>query len=93
MRKPSCPVDSVAVARRYPRVVAHVIAESLGYATPACAAGIVLDAIRGRENWCEWIYSCYGRDPRKALSATVQKRRCHKGYLAEYKLAKRLVDK
>lgn len=80
------------VTRRYSRIVAHMIAESLGYATPSCAANIVLDAIHRRENWCEWIYSCYGKDPRKALAAAIQKRRCHKGYMAEYKLAKRLVD-
>lgn len=92
MRTKSCPNDSETVARRYPRVVAHLIAESLGYATPSCAARIVFDAIRGRENWCEWIYSCYERDPRKALKAAIQRRCFHKGYMAEYKLAKRLVD-
>ena len=86
-------LETVAdVALRYPRIVAHVIAESLGYATPSCAANIVLDVIRRRENCCEWIYSCYGKDPRKALVAAIQKRRCHKGYMAEYKFAKRLVD-
>jgi hypothetical protein len=66
--------------------------ESLGYATPTAAAIIGLDGLYGRENWCEWIYSCYGRDAREALKRSIQHRHGHKGYMAEYKLAKNLVD-
>ena len=66
--------------------------ESLGYATPTAAAIIGLDGLYGRENWCEWIYSCYGRDAREALKRSVQHRHGHKGFMAEYKLAKKLVD-
>ena len=43
------------VMRRWPRLTAHLIASSLGYATPTCAARILKDAKEGRENWCEWI--------------------------------------
>jgi uncharacterized protein (DUF433 family) len=42
---------------RYPRITAHIIAESLGYATPSCAARILKDAREGKKNYCEWIYS------------------------------------
>lgn len=92
MRQGACrPRTRDAVASRYPRVVAHVIAQSLGYATPATAANIVYDTIRGTENWCEWIYSCYDRDPRKAVVQAIRQRHTHEGYMAEYKLALALV--
>ena len=87
----SRPATRDAVARRYPRVVAHIIAESLGYATPATAALILFDAIRGKENWCEWIYSCYARDPRKAVAHAIEGRHRHTGYMAEFQQALALV--
>ena len=71
--------------KRYPRVTAHIISESLGYATPTAAAHIGLDGLYGRENWCEWIYSCYGRDAREALRRSIQHRHGHKGYMSWYK--------
>ncbi|MEW6664137.1 MAG: hypothetical protein AB1512_02805 [Thermodesulfobacteriota bacterium] len=79
--------------RRYPRVTAHLIAESLGYFTPSAAARAGLDAIHGRENWCEYIYTCFDRNPRPCLERAIKARRCHSGYMAEYRLAKRLVDR
>jgi hypothetical protein len=66
--------------------------ESLGYATPTAAAIIGLDGLYGKENWCEWIYSCYDRNAREALKRSIQHRHGHNGFMAEYKLAKRLVD-
>ena len=77
---------------RYPRVCAHIIAESLGYATPLCAASILKDAREDRENWCEWIFSCYARDPKPAVRRAIEDRHRHKGYMAEYRHAKVLVD-
>ncbi len=79
--------------RRYPRIVAHIIAESLGYATPSKAALILKDARDRKENWCEWIYSCYDRNPLKAVQAAIRNRHCHKGFMAEYKVARALVDR
>jgi len=79
--------------RRYPRVAAHIIAESLGYATPTRAGMIGLDGRHGRENWCEWIYSCYGRNARRALQDAIRRRHQHHSYMAEYRVAKTLVDK
>jgi hypothetical protein len=79
------------VMKKYPCITAHIIAESLGYATPSCAAGILSDAREGKENCCEWIYSCYGRDPMKAVQDSIRNRHHHKGYMAEYKLALALV--
>ncbi len=81
------------VMRRYPRITAHIIAESLGYATPSKAALILKDARERKENWCEWIYSCYDRNPLKAVQASIRNRHYHKGFMAEYKLARALVDR
>jgi len=78
---------------KYPRITAHIIAESLGYATPSCAAGILRDAIQGKENYCEWIYSCYSADPKRAVQNAIKNRHYHKGFMAEYKLALALVKR
>lgn len=81
------------IMRRYPRITAHVIAESLGYATPTRAAAILRDAKYRQENWCEWIYACYDKDPLRAVRNAIRNRHTHHGYMAEYKLAKALVDR
>ena len=77
--------------KRYPRLTAHIIAESLGYATPSRAASILRDAKERRKNYCEWIYSCYAGDPMPAVKDAIRNRLYHKGYMAEYRLAYALV--
>lgn len=79
--------------RRYPRICAHIIAESLGYATPMTAANILRDAHRGEENWCEWIASCYRCDPKPAVERAIRNRDHHHGYMASYKLALKIVQR
>lgn len=79
--------------RHFPRITVHIIAESLGYATPSCAAHILKDAREGRKNYCEWIYSCYGGDALKAVQNSIRHRHYHKGYMGEYKVAYALVKK
>jgi len=79
--------------RTYKRTCGHIICHSLGYATPSCAARILKDAREGNENWCEWIFSCYDRDPRKAVAAAIRTRHTHHGFMAEYKLARALVQR
>ena len=86
--KPETPHDFI---NRYPAVTAHIIAESLGYAPPLRAAQIGLDGLHGKENWCEWIYSCYKCDARQALQDSIKNRHTHKGFMADYKHAKKLV--
>ena len=86
--QPEAPGDYL---RHYPRTCAHIIAESLGYATPTKAAHILMDAHHRRENWCEWIYSCYQRNPLAAVQDALRNRHHHTGYMAEYKLARALV--
>ncbi|MCI0341310.1 MAG: hypothetical protein L0216_09195 [Planctomycetales bacterium] len=77
--------------RRFPRLVAHVICRSLGYATPICAARILRDADRGGMNGCEWIASCYGGDPVPAVRLAIRGRHHHRGYMADYGTALALV--
>ncbi len=80
-----------AYLRRYPRICAHIIAESLGYATPLRAASILRDAHEGNENWCEWIFACYDRDPKPAVQVAISSRHRHKGYMASYAQALHIV--
>lgn len=84
-------MDTNEVMRRYPRLTVHIIAESLGYATPTCAARILNDARQGQKNYCEWIYSCYVSDPLPAVRNAIRIRHNHEGFMAEYKLALALV--
>jgi len=88
-KRPETPDEFIS---RYPRITAHIIAESLGYATPITAARIGLDGLHGRDNYCEWIYSCYGGNARAALEKSLQSRHYHSGYMAEYRHARTLVE-
>ena len=78
--------------KRYPRITAHIIAESLGYATPTRAAQIGLDGLQRKENWCEYVYTCFNKDARACLQRAIMNRHHHSGFMAEYRLAKMLVD-
>ena len=71
--------------KRYPRVTAHIISESLGYATPSTAARIGLDAMNGDPNYCEWIAHCYGGDAKEVLRRSIRSRHYHKGFMSWYK--------
>src|SRR5215470_1097069 len=67
--------DSIdGYCRRYERTVAAIIAFSLGYATPQCAATILRDAHERRQNYCEWIHECYRADPLPAVRAAIRSR-------------------
>jgi len=72
---------------RYPRITAHIIAESLGYATPSCAAAILRDADRRKQNYCEWIDACYHGLALDAVKQAIRTRHFHSGFMASYKLA------
>ncbi len=87
-RQLSTPQDFLG---RYPRICAHIIAESLGYAVPSLAARILMDAKEGRQNYCEWIDACYHNDPKPAVQGAIVNRHHHTGYMASYELALRIV--
>ena len=79
--------------KKYPLVTSHIIAESLGYATPTVAARILKDAREGRQNYCEWIDACYNRNALRAVQDSIRYRHNHNGYMAEFKYAKALVER
>jgi hypothetical protein len=76
----------------YPRLVSHVICESLGYAVPTLAARILRDAHLREKNYCEWIWSCHNQDPLPAVRLAIKTRHYHKGFMADYRTARALVD-
>ena len=87
-RELSTPQDYLA---RYPRICAHIIADSLGYATPVLAAKILRDAKENSTNFCEWILSCYNGKPRLAVERAIRNRHHHTGYMASYKQALQII--
>ena len=86
------PQDNVEALRRWPRICAHIIAESLGYATPLSAARILLNAKKGQQDWCEWVSACFNSDPRLPVQNAIRRRHYHRGYMADYRLAKKIVE-
>ncbi len=79
------PTNAEEFMRRYPRITAHIISESLGYAMPSRAAQIGLDGMMGRKNYCEWVDACYQGDARKVLENSIRNRHHHEGYMSWYK--------
>ena len=76
---------------RYPRVCAAIIAYSLGYATPQCAASILQDAHERQQNYSEWIVACYKADPLPALQDAIRSRHSLRGHMADYRTALGIV--
>lgn len=62
--------------RAYPRITAHIIAESLGYATPSLAAQIIKNARDGEKNYCEWVWSSYEGVAKKIVENAIRRRTC-----------------
>lgn len=91
-RQPRPPLESARdYLSRYPRICAHIIADSLGYAVPLVAAGILKHAKENQPHYCEWIDACYGGDPRPAVQRAIRNRHTHHGYMASYNLALKIV--
>ena len=51
----------------------------------------MVDAREKKSNYCEWILSCYGGDPRRAVANAISRRHRHHGYMASYPQALALV--
>jgi hypothetical protein len=91
------------VLRRWPRLVAHLICESLGYFTPRGAANAIIAYREGVPFACEWYcYLAEGRGDRFAtdallevnryvLTTAIRRRAQHRGYMADYDRAIALV--
>jgi len=85
--------DNRSVLRRFPRLCAHLICESLGYATPSTAASILRAYIHGKRHYCEWLNACYDANPVPVIQSTYQRRHSHRGYMAHYPNALGLVHR
>jgi hypothetical protein len=81
-----------AIMRRFPNIVAHIICESLGYATPIHAASILQRAIQGDPDYCEWIDACYKCNPVKPVRDSIHRRHHHTGFMSSFKMARALVQ-
>lgn len=77
-----------------------MICESLGYFTPQAAANAILHYKNNEPYFCEWYVHMaryeYDREKIKEVGKNVIKyafknRKHHKGYMSDYKLAKRIV--
>lgn len=96
------------VLRRWPRLVAHMICESLGYFTPKAAANAILSYKLGQPFYCEWYFDTAlkrGAKTEEELEREILKigkeviiqafrnRHLHEGPMSDYKLALRIVEK
>jgi hypothetical protein len=92
--------------RRYPRLISHMICESLGYFSPLCAANALAHYICGSPFFCEWyshmasFRKAATREEYEAelvkvgaevVSFAFKRRSHHSGYMAEYRQALALV--
>ena len=86
---------------RYPRLVGHMMCESLGYFTPHAAANAVLHYVRGHAFFCEWYCHMAQKDPsgdnirkigRGVIERAFRYRHQHQGFMADYPTAKSMVE-
>lgn len=88
--------------QKYPRVIAHMICESLGYFTPRSAASALAAYGQKRAYFCEWYSHCASfmqvpaREGVMEVNASVvqhafRNRARHSGYMSSYAEALRLV--
>jgi hypothetical protein len=97
-RIPTASLDTEETLKRWPRLTAHLIAESLGYFSPEGAANALLLFKRDQDNRCEWFLhmaSVGGKPICQVAAETVRRairgRAFHWGYMGSYELAQRIV--
>jgi hypothetical protein len=94
------------ILRRWPRLVAHLICESLGYFTPKSAANAILHFKKNEPFYCEWYChmaqfrnkqrDMYDKESLRevtqdVLKWAIERRHRHKGYMADYKQARAVI--
>jgi hypothetical protein len=77
---------------RCKRIIAHIIAESLGYASPDCALHILDDAVNNRQNFCEWVWECFNSNPLPVVVQAIRNRHFHFGFMRSYKQARVVIN-
>jgi hypothetical protein len=95
---PVAELNTEDTIRRLPRIVGHLIAESLGYFTPEGAANALLHFKLSQEFWFEWFIHMAGVGRKLMLQVaadtirrTIRQRRFHRGYMSSYELALKIV--
>jgi hypothetical protein len=98
--------DIQTIIERYPRLVAHMVSESMGYFTPREAADALIQYKSCAPYCCGWYVSIalHGKEcskehtlqailevGRDVVSYAVRNRHGHQDCLPEYKQAQRLV--
>lgn len=99
--KTALPQNTTEVLVRWPRLTAHLICESLGYFTPEAAANSLRAHKEGDGFFCEWYtHMAQGFDEKKVLEVatrTIERafrnRHHHRGYMADYAMARSLVER
>jgi hypothetical protein len=92
--------ESLEIVKHYPRLTAHLIAESLGYFSVSAAAHAIKAYKDNKEWWCEWYIDIQmkGRltDMKEINKYVIQRaianRHGHKGSMASYTEAKKQVN-
>ena len=91
------------VLQRLPCLVAHLIAESLGYFTPQSAANAIAYHTRGEAFYCEWYHDWASKRNKGDMCDTVKevgtlaiqnaisRRSHHRGPMAEFRRALAIV--
>ena len=92
------PMTADEALKRYPRLAAHMICESLGYLSPRAAAVALANHRNGRETGSEMF--CHLKRPEESLLDTgrrfigeaFRRRGFHLGPMAHYPAAARVVE-
>ncbi|MBI4294652.1 MAG: hypothetical protein HY669_00620 [Chloroflexi bacterium] len=100
-KRATLPTTQAEALKRWPRLTAHMICESLGYFTPEAAANAILHYKEGVGNWCDWyVHMAQGFNEQKLLQvgrrvieSAFHVRHHHQGYMAHYPLARALVER
>lgn len=85
--------------KRWPRLIGHMIAESLGYFTPRSAANALLHSRLKEPFHCEYyVHMAGGFDDKKVIQAgleqtrrSFQLRKLHTGYMSSYAQARQVI--
>lgn len=97
-------MDQDTALRKYPRLIGHMICESLGYFTPRAAANALISYKNNMPFYCEYylhLAQAYDNEPsnlrllkvaKSQIEHSFRTRNYHKGYMNNYALAKALVE-
>lgn len=99
-------MSTTQVLKRYPRIAAHLICESLGYLTPKGAANLIIACKKNEPFYCERhtsiAMSKFGKDysredvtevTKEELQYAIRNRHTHHSFMKDYVDAFKIVTK